>query len=131
VVQEYVCACAVCQCNKTEHLDPNGLLQPLDVPTLVWSDVAMDFIEGFPHINDKFIILTVVDHFSKYGHFIALGHPYTTTSVTRTFFDNIICLHRIPSSIVSDHDLVFTSNFWKELFTLSGAKLNMSSAFHP
>jgi hypothetical protein len=91
----------------------------------------MDFIEGFPHINDKFVILTVVDHFSKYGHFIALGHPYTTTSVTRAFFDNIICLHRIPSSIVSDHDPVFTSNFWKELFTLSGTKLNMSSAFHP
>jgi hypothetical protein len=131
VLQEYVCACAVCQRNKTEHLHPDGLLQPLDVPTSVWSDVAMDFIEGFPRINGKSVILTVVDRFSKYGHFIALGHQYTATSVARAFFNNITRLHGIPSSIVSDRNPVFMSSFWKELFTLSGTKLNMSSAFHP
>jgi hypothetical protein len=131
VVQEYVRACAVCQRNKMEHLHPDGLLQPLDVPTSVWSDVAMDFIKGFPRINGKSVILTVVDCFSKYGHFIALGHPYTAMSIARAFFDNIVRLPGIPSFIVSDRDLVVTSNFWKELFALSGTKLNMSSVFHP
>jgi hypothetical protein len=69
--------------------------------------------------------------FSKYAHFIPLGYPYTMVSVAKAFFDNIVKLHGIPCSIVSDHDPVFTSTFWKELFTLSGIKMWMSTAFHP
>jgi len=45
VVQDFVRACFVCQRNKSEHLQPGGLLQPLEVPSPVWSDVAMDFVE--------------------------------------------------------------------------------------
>jgi hypothetical protein len=72
----------------------------------------MDFIEGFPRINGKLVILTIVDRLSKYAHFILLGHPYFATSVARAFFDNIVCLHGIPISIVSDRDAMFTSTFW-------------------
>jgi hypothetical protein len=124
-------ACITCQRNKTDHLHPAGLLQPLEVPTTVWSDLTMDFIEGFPKVNGKSVILTVVDRFSKTAHFIPLGHPYTAPSVTRLFFDHIVKLHGIPSSIVSDRDPMFTGHFWRELFTLAGVKLQLSSAFHP
>jgi hypothetical protein len=34
-----------------------------------------DFVEGFPKIIGKSVILTVVDRFSKSAHFIPLGHP--------------------------------------------------------
>jgi hypothetical protein len=97
----------------------------------VWDDVAMDFIEGFPRINGKSVILTIVDRLSKCAHFILLGHPYSATSVARTFFDNIVRLYDIPGSIVSDQDAMFTSTFWQELFELIGIKLQKSSAFHP
>jgi hypothetical protein len=60
-----------------------------------------------------------------------LGHPYFASSVGKAFFDNIVCLHGFPSSIVSDRDLVFTSRLWIELFRLSGTRLCVSSAFHP
>lgn len=73
----------------------------------------------------------MVHHFSKYAHFIALGHPYTASTVARAFFDEIVRLHGIPSSIFSDRDPIFTSNFWTELFCLAGVKLQLSSAFHP
>ena len=72
----------------------------------------MDFVEGFLCINGKSVILTVVDRFSKFAHFIALGHPYTATSVAHAFFADIVRLHGIPASIVSDRDPVFTSGFW-------------------
>jgi hypothetical protein len=72
----------------------------------------------------------VVDHFSKVAHFILLGHPYMTTTVARDFFDMVVWLHGILSSVVNDRDLVFTSNFWKELFMLVGVKLYFSSTFH-
>ena len=91
----------------------------------------MDFVEGFPKVGGKSVILTVVDRFSKYAHFIPLGHPYSANSVARAFFDEIVRLHGFPCSIVSDRDPVFTSSFWKELFRLAGVQLLLSSAFHP
>lgn len=91
----------------------------------------MDFVEGFPKVGGKSVILTVVDRFSKYAHFVPLSHPYTACSVAKAFFDHIVRHHGIPCSIVSDRDPVFTSTFWTELFTRTGVKLQMSSAFHP
>lgn len=86
LVREFVAGCIVCQRNKTEHLHPAGLLQPLVVPTTVWSDISMDFVEGLPKVHGKSVILSVVDRFSKYAHFMALSHPYTASSVARVFF---------------------------------------------
>jgi hypothetical protein len=97
----------------------------------VWADIAIDFVEGFPRVGGKSVVVIVVDMLSKYTHFIPLGHPYITVSVAKAFFNNIVKLHGIPCSIVSDHDPVLTSTFWKELFTLSGIKMRMSTAFHP
>lgn len=81
VVQDYIRSCTTCQCNKTNNLHPAGLLQPLEVPFQVWSDIAMDFIEGLPKVGGKSVIRTVVDRFSKYVHFIPLAHPYTASSM--------------------------------------------------
>jgi len=91
----------------------------------------MDFVEGVPRVNGKSVILTVVDRFSKYAHFMPLAHPYTATSVARVFFDEVVRFHGLPASVVSDRDPVFTSSFWRELFRLSGVQLQYSTAFHP
>jgi hypothetical protein len=64
------------------------------------------------------VVLTVVDCFSMYAHFIPLGHPYTAVSVTKVFFDNIVKLHSIMCSIVSDHDPIFTNTLWTEMTNL-------------
>ncbi|KAL0421330.1 UNVERIFIED_CONTAM: Transposon Ty3-G Gag-Pol polyprotein [Sesamum latifolium] len=68
---------------------------------------------------------------TKYSHFIPLKHPYTASSIAKTFFDNIYKLHGLPVSIVTDRDRVSTSRFWKELFNMAGVSLDMSSAYHP
>jgi hypothetical protein len=65
LVQDLVRSCTTCQRNKTETVQPAGLLQPLDVPTQVWADISLDFIEGLPKVAGKSVILTVVDRFSK------------------------------------------------------------------
>jgi transposase InsO family protein len=91
----------------------------------------MDFVEALPRVHGKSVILTVVDRFSKYAHFIPLGHPYTASSVARAFFHDIVRLHGFPDSIVSDRDPVFTGNIWHDLFRQAGVQLRMSTAFHP
>jgi hypothetical protein len=131
IVQEFVRACGTCQTYKSNHLRPAGLLQPLPIPDGVWSDIGIDFIEALPRVQGKTVILTVVDRFSKYCHFIPLAHPYTAESVAQAFCAEVVRLHGIPQSIVSDRDPVFTSAFWRELMALTGTKLFMSSAFHP
>lgn len=39
LVRDYIRSCTVCQCNKTENLHPAGLLQPLEIPSQVWTDI--------------------------------------------------------------------------------------------
>ncbi|KAF2285343.1 hypothetical protein GH714_000208 [Hevea brasiliensis] len=110
MIQDFVRACEVCQRNKTQTLQPAGLLQPLPVPQQIWADISLDFIEGLPNSKGKNVILVVVDRFSKYGHFLALSHPYTAITCS-LFFDNNFRLHGLPESMVSDRDVTFTSSF--------------------
>eukprot|EP00253_Pinus_taeda_P025117 PITA_25117 len=71
----------------------------------------MDFITGLPKSGNKSVIMVVVDRLSKYAHFCALPHSFTPTLVAQLFMDQIFKLHGMPTSIVSDHDPIFTSNF--------------------
>jgi hypothetical protein len=130
LVQDKVRQCVVCQGYKSEHVHSTSLL-PLSVPQGVWTDVALDFVEALPRVHGKSVILTVVDRFSKYCNFIPLAHLYSAESVAQAFFNDIVRLHDIPQSMVSDRDTVFTSTFWQELMCLMGTKLQMTTAFHP
>ena len=112
-------------------LQPTGLLQPLPVSSRIWADISLDFIKALPKVHDKSALLIVVHRFSKFAHFIPLGHPYMASSVARSFFQEIVCLHGIPESIVSDRDLVFIGHVWRDLFRHAAVKLRMSTAFHP
>lgn len=130
-IKDFIKNCDTCQRCKYDCMTPAGLLQPLPIPQRIWTDVSMDFIEGLPNSAGYTVIMVVVDRLSKYAHFIPLKHPYTATGVAKAFIDNIVKLHGVPSSIVSDRDKVFVSLFWKTLFHLQGTSLNLSSSYHP
>jgi hypothetical protein len=76
-------------------------------------------------------ILVIVDKFTKFAHFLALKHSFTTIVVAKVFLDNVYTLHGMPDSIVSDCGKIFTSHLWKELFSLARELLWMISAYHP
>jgi len=91
----------------------------------------MDFILGLPKSKGFDTILVIVDRLSKYAHFILLKHPYTAKKVAIIFAKEIVRLHGMPRSILSDRDPLFVSNFWQELFKLQKRVLKMSSSYHP
>jgi hypothetical protein len=91
----------------------------------------MDFIDGLPLSGGFSVIYVVVERLTKYAHFYPLKHPYTATLVVAVFLNNVVKLHGLLRSIVSDRDKVFTSAFWKCLFDQLDIKLQLSSAYHP
>lgn len=56
-------------------------------------------------------IMMVVNRMTKYAHFITVSHPYTTKDIANLFINEIVRLHGFLSSIVSNMDKVFLSNF--------------------
>jgi hypothetical protein len=126
-----VAKCQVCLQAKSERSRYPSKLQPLPVPTEAWQTISMDFIEGLPKSANASCILVIIDKFTKFGHFIPLSHPYTTSSVASVFMQVVYKLHGLPASIIFDIDPIFTSNFWQSLFKLSGVNLKMSSSYHP
>ena len=111
-IYTFISECDICQRNKGELIRPLGTLQPLPIPTSIWIDISMDFIMGFPKARNKSVIMVVVDWLSKYAHFCALLHQFTSAMVAQLFIDQIFKLHGMPTSIVFDRDPTFTSKFW-------------------
>jgi len=130
-VHRFVQSCVVCQQAKPDRAKYPGLLQPLPVPESAWQIISMDFIEGLPRSGRFNCILVVVDKFSRFAHFVPLAHPFSAATVATTFMDHVFKLHGPPEQIISDRDRIFNSQFWQQLFALSGTSLHMSSSYHP
>lgn len=110
-VKQWVRECVTCQRCKNDNAAYPGLLQPLPLPERAWADISMDFVEGLPLSHGKSTVLVVVDRLTKYGHFLALAHPYTALTVAQEYLTHVYKLHGIPESIVTDQDKIFMSHF--------------------
>jgi len=92
----------------------------------------MDFVTSLPNTpRGHDAIWVVVDRLTKLAHFIPINISFPVAQLAEIYIHNIVKLHGVPSSIVSDRDTRFTSRFWKSLQEVLGSKLRLSSAYHP
>ncbi|GAU47914.1 hypothetical protein TSUD_404670, partial [Trifolium subterraneum] len=131
-IAEFVSRCIVCQQVKIEHQKPAGPLQPLDIPEWKWEHITMDFVTGLPR-NQKGedSIWVIVDRLTKSAHFIAVKSTYKASRYAEIFLEEIVKLHGVPLSIMSDRDPTFTSHFWRAFQKAMGTRLRMSTSNHP
>ncbi|GJV98971.1 putative reverse transcriptase domain-containing protein [Tanacetum coccineum] len=113
-IVKYVEQCLTCLQVKTEHQQPYGKLQPLEIPVWKWKKITMDLIMKLPktpHQCDA--IWVIVDHLNKSAIFLPIKESMSSEALAELYLREVVARHGVPVSIVSDRDNIFTSRFWK------------------
>ncbi|KAF7338356.1 Retrovirus-related Pol polyprotein from transposon 412 [Mycena venus] len=130
-VEKFCASCGACAMAKTHNQSPAGLLHSLPIPEHPWDSVGMDFVGPFPSCLGYNYMLVVICRLTSMIALIPMKVTDTASDVAWLYIRDIVRLHGIPRSIVSDRDSKFTAQFWRELHRLTGTKLLMSTSFHP
>ena len=130
-IKNYVDHCQVCTLMKGSSKSLVGKLIPLPIPTKLWTNISIDFITGLPFSNNFDSICTIADHFSKEVVLVPCIKQISSKDLAKLFMDHIWCVHGLPSTIVSNWGLQFTSKFTGDLCQLLGIKQKLSTASHP
>jgi hypothetical protein len=87
-----------------------GVLQPLSIPMWKWDDISMDFIVGLSlTARKKDSIWVIVDILTKTAHFVAVHTTYLVQTYVEIYMDQIVRLHGIPKTIISDRGTQFVA----------------------
>ena len=130
-VRSFCRTCEPCQRAKGSNKSPKGKLHPLPIPTKPWDSIGMDFIGPFPESKGFNYMWVIICRMTSMVHLVPVHTRMTAHELSWTYRREIVRLHGLLSSIVSDRDSKFTSKWWRELHRILGAKLLMSTSFHP
>ena len=131
-IEQYVLSCDQCQRNKPSHQRTPGQLMPLPIPTQPWEQVSLDLITQLPRSrsgNDAIVVF--VDKLTKLVHYAPTTTTATAPQLAELFLRDVVRLHGVPKSILSDRDPRFTASFWQAFWLRLGTTLTMSTAYHP
>ena len=130
-VDKFDRTCPMCQVAKATNKLPQGLLHSLPIPRQPWGLIAMDFMGPFPPSDGHDYLWVVLCRLTSMVHLVPIKTTMKASELAWKFIQEVVRLHGLPEIIVSDRDAKFTSVFWHELHRMLGAKLLMSTVFHP
>ena len=92
----------------------------------------MNFVTHLPRTpRGHDAVWVIVDRLTKSEHFLAVQMTFTLEEFDRLYIREIVRLHGVLVSIVSDRDPRFTTHFWKSFQQAMRTRLMMNTAFHP
>nr|GEX13335.1 reverse transcriptase domain-containing protein [Tanacetum cinerariifolium] len=110
--------------NKDLHVEyqkPFGLLVQPEIPQWKWENITMDFVTKLPKTaTGQDTIWVIVDRLTKSAHFVPMREDDMLKKLTRQYLKEVVSRHRVPVSIITDHDRKFTSHFCKSLHKALG-----------
>ena len=109
-VQSVYDKCIPCKQAKFKVMS-RGFYTPLFVSNHPWTDVSMDFLLGLPRSQGGKDSIFVVDRFSKMAHFIVCSKINDATHIADLFFKEVVHLHGLAKTIVSDREVRILSHF--------------------
>lgn len=130
-IQKFCDSCGTCQTTKSSTQIPAGLLHSMPIPSRPWGSIGMDFVGPFPKSLGYDYLWVVICRLTSMVHLIPIHTTVKASELAWLFVRDIVRLHGLPDSIVSDRDSKFTSKFWREVHRVLGVKLLMSTSFHP
>ncbi len=130
-MEKFISLCEICQTTKQTSQWMPGLLHQLPIPDAPWTSIVMDFIGPFPKSLDSNYLWVIVCCLTSQVHLVPIKTTTNALELAYEFLKNVVHLHGLPKSIVSDRDSKFTSKFWTELHRLLGVRLKMTTSFHP
>ena len=121
----------MCQRMKNRAETPVGKLITNEIPEKMWIYLTVDFITKLLLVVGKNIILVVCDKLFKMAHFVVTIEETLAEGLVRLFRDDVWKLHRLPESIISNRDLLFTAELTRELNKMLGIETRLLMVFHP
>jgi hypothetical protein len=128
LVEAYVLSCTDCQRNKNWTTTLASPLHPLPVPDKCFDSVAIDFIGPLPKDDGFDCIVTMTDRLGADIQIAPCNTSMTAEEFASIFFDRWFCENGCPLELITDHNKLFVSRFWRALMKLSGIKHKMSTA---
>ena len=72
-----------------------------------------------------------MDRLTKSAHFLPVRTTYEAEDYAKLYLKEIVKLHGVPVSIISDRGTQFTTKFWRSFQEGLGTRVSLSTAFHP
>ncbi|OJT01589.1 Transposon Ty3-I Gag-Pol polyprotein [Trametes pubescens] len=130
-IERFCTSCSTCQMTKASNAPPACLLHSMPILLYLFQLIGMDFVGPFPDTRGFNYMLVVICWLTSMVHLIPCWVTDTTATIAQYYVREVVHLHGLPKTIMSDCDSKFTSAFWCEVHRVLGTKLLMSTVFHP
>ncbi len=130
-IEEFCKTCDMCQKTKNSNFKKYGFLIPNPILTRLYKSASLTLIIDLLWSQEYNVILVIVDRLLKHAQFMPMTTRINTEGFALLFVKNIVLRYGLPSSIISDHDPQWMSDFWRSIVKHLKTRMALSSLHHP